>query len=116
MAFMLLFLAAGVGNGSVFHVLPAVFRRLHVQSVEGKDPAAREAAIAAGNVETSVALGFTSAVAALGLFFIPAFVATSIQTTGSASLAMSVFSTFYLSCMLATWWWYKRKEAETRCD
>jgi len=115
-AFMLLFLAAGVGNGSVFHVVPAVFRKLHQQSAQGKDRTAREAEITAGDVEASVALGFTSAIAALGLFFIPAFVATSIQSTGSPHFAMSVFSAFYLSCMLATWWWYKRKGAEAQCD
>jgi len=116
MAFMLLFLTAGIGNGSVFHVVPNVFRKLHAQSAKGKSESAQQAAITAGDVEASVALGFTSAIAALGLFFIPAFVATSIQTTGSAHFAMSVFSAFYLSCVLATWWWYKRKDAETRCD
>ena len=92
------------------------FGILHERLAEGKDKAAMDAAKAAGAVEASVALGFTSAIAALGLFFIPAFVATSIQTTGSAHLAISVFSVFYLSCVLATWWWYKRKDAEVRCD
>ena len=116
MAFMLLFVTAGIGNGSVFHVVPAVFRKLHERSAAGKDQAAQDAAITAGDVEASVALGFTSAIAALGLFFIPAFVATSIQTTGSPHLALSVFSGFYGSCVLATWWWYRRKEAEVRCD
>jgi len=116
MAFMLLFITAGIGNGSVFHVVPNVFRKLHERTAEGQDQTAQEAAITAGDVEASVALGFTSAIAALGLFFIPAFVATSIQATGSAHLAISVFSLFYLSCVLATWWWYKRKDAEVSCD
>jgi len=115
-AFVLLFLGSGVGNGSVFHIVPSVFRTLHERAAEGKDQAAMDAAKAAGAVEASVALGFTSAVAALGLFFIPAFVATSLQTTGSAHLAISVFSLFYLSCVLATWWWYRRHAAEVRCD
>jgi NNP family nitrate/nitrite transporter-like MFS transporter len=115
MAFMLLFVTAGIGNGSVFHVVPSVFRKLHEWAAEGMDQAAQEAAKAAGAVEASVALGFTSAIAALGLFFIPAFVATSIQATGSAHLAISVFSVFYLSCVLATWWWYQRKDAEVKC-
>jgi NNP family nitrate/nitrite transporter-like MFS transporter len=116
MAFMLLFLTAGIGNGSVFHVVPNVFRKLHERTARGQDQSAQEAAITAGDIEASVALGFTSAIAALGLFFIPAFTATSIQTTGSAHLAISVFSVFYLSCVLATWWWYRRKDAEVRCD
>jgi len=116
MAFMLLFITAGIGNGSVFHIVPSVFRSLHERLAAGKDQAAMDAARAAGAVEASVALGFTSAIAALGLFFIPAFVATSIQTTGSAHLAISVFSVFYLSCVLATWWWYRRGNAEVKCD
>ncbi len=116
MAFMLLFLGAGIGNGSVFLIVPSVFRTLHERKAQGKDQAAMDAARAAGAIEASVALGFTSAIAALGLFFIPAFVATSLQTTGSAHLAISVFSTFYLSCVLATWWWYRRKDAEVRCE
>ncbi len=87
-----------------------------IRAVEGKDAAAVEVAEAAGAVEASVALGFTSAIAALGLFFIPAFVATSIQATGSAHLAISVFSVFYLSCVLATWWFYRRKDAEVSCS
>ncbi len=115
MAFMLLFLTAGIGNGSVFHVVPSVFLKLHERSAQGQDQAAMDAARAAGSVEASVALGFTSAIAALGLFFIPAFVATSLQATGSAHLAISVFSVFYLSCVLATWWWYKRNDAEVKC-
>ena len=115
-AFMLLFITSGIGNGSVFHIVPSVFLKLHERTASGRDEAALEAARAAGGGEASVALGFTSAIAALGLFFIPAFVATSIQTTGSAHLAISVFSGFYLTCVLATWWWYKRRDAEVRCD
>jgi NNP family nitrate/nitrite transporter-like MFS transporter len=116
LAFMLLFVAAGIGNGSVFHIVPSVFRKLHQQEVGAKDSSALEAAITAGDVEASVALGFTSAIAALGLFFIPAMVATSIQSTGTPTFAITVFSIFYLSCVLATWWWYRRQNAEVRCD
>ena len=115
-AFMLLFLAAGIGNGSVFHMVPAVFRKLHERSAAGMGRAEQEAAITAGDVEASVALGFTSAIAATGLFFIPALVATSIQASGSPHLALVAFSVFYLTCVLTTWWWYRRKGAEAQCD
>jgi len=113
---MLLFVAAGIGNGSVFHIVPTVFRKLHEKEAGGQGASAMEAAITAGDVEASVALGFTSAIAALGLFFIPAMVATSIQSTGTPRFAITVFSIFYLSCVLATWWWYRRKDAEVRCN
>jgi NNP family nitrate/nitrite transporter-like MFS transporter len=116
MAFMLLFLAAGVGNGSVFHVVPTVFRRLNGGSAAGQPEAAREAAISAGEIEASVALGFTASVAALGLFFIPALIAVSIESTGTPRLALVVFIAFYVTCLFVTWWWYRRRGAEIRCD
>jgi NNP family nitrate/nitrite transporter-like MFS transporter len=97
-------------------MVPAVFRKLHAQSAEGKAREEQEAAITAGDVEASVALGFTSAIAATGLFFIPALVATSIQASGSAHLALVAFSVFYLTCVLTTWWWYRRRGAQARCD
>jgi NNP family nitrate/nitrite transporter-like MFS transporter len=115
-AFMLLFLTAGIGNGSVFHMVPTVFRKLHERSAKGKDSAEKEAAITAGDIAASVALGFTSAIAAMGLFFIPALVATSIQASGTPRLALVAFCVFYLTCVLTTWWWYRRPDAEARCD
>ena len=45
------------------------------------------------------------------LYDIPAMVATSIQSTGTPRFAITVFSIFYLSCVLATWWWYRRSNA-----
>ncbi len=62
------------------------------------------------------ALGFTAAIAALGLFFIPAMVALSIETTGSPRFALTFFIAFYATCLFVTWWWYRREGAEVRCD
>lgn len=114
-AFMLLFITTGIGNGSVFHVVPNVFRILHTRRAEGKDQAAQDLAISEGDIEASVALGFAAAIAALGLFFVPAIVAVSINAMGSPRIAWICFIVFYLSCLAATWWWYSRKDAEVRC-
>jgi len=114
--FILLFLTAGIGNGSVFHVVPAVFRKLHQGGGADQPAAEREAAISAGDIEASVALGFTAAIAALGLFFIPALVGISIESTGSVRIALYIFVAFYTTCLLVTWWWYRRPGAEVRCD
>jgi NNP family nitrate/nitrite transporter-like MFS transporter len=115
-AFMLLFLTAGVGNGSVFHVVPTVFRRLHDGRPSARSEAARDACISAGEIEASVALGFTASLAALGLFWIPALVAVSIENTGTPRFALIGFVLFYLTCLFVTWWWYRRPGAEVRCD
>ena len=115
-AFMLLFITTGIGNGSVFRVVPTVFQTLHQRWAAGKDKTAQDAAISAGEIESSVALGFTASVAALGLFFIPAMVAVSIESTGTPRIALIVFVIFYATCLFATWWWYRRDGAEIRCD
>ena len=115
-AFVLLFITTGIGNGSVFHVVPNVFLKLHTRAAAGEDKAAQDRAIAEGEIEASVALGFTAAIAALGLFFIPAMIAISLNMTGTAATALIVFVVFYVTCLLATWWWYRRKGAEVQCD
>ena len=115
-SFILLFVTTGIGNGSVFHVVPNVFLKLHTRDAAGKDKAAQDRAIAEGEVEASVALGFTAGIAAFGLFFIPALIGVSINTTGTAAMAVTTFVVFYVTCVLATWWWYRRAGAEVRCD
>jgi NNP family nitrate/nitrite transporter-like MFS transporter len=115
-AFVLLFLTTGIGNGSVFRMVPTVFMTLHALLARGKGDEASARAKREGEIEASVALGFTAAIAALGLFFIPVAVGVSLQLTGSPRAAWYVFILFYLSCVLGTWWWYRRKDAEIRCD
>lgn len=114
-SFVLLFITTGIGNGSVFHVVPNVFLKLHARAA-GKGKAAQERAVAEGEIEASVALGFTAGIAALGLFFIPALIGLSINATGTAGTALTVFVVFYVTCLLATWWWYRRRGAEVQCD
>jgi NNP family nitrate/nitrite transporter-like MFS transporter len=115
-AFVLLFLTTGIGNGSVFRIVPTVFLALHNLWARGKGEAALASAKREGEIEASVALGFTAAIAALGLFFIPMAVGVSLDATGSPRAAWYIFIVFYLSCALGTWWWYRRKDAEIRCD
>jgi len=109
-AFVLLFLTTGIGNGSVFRMVPSVFMAIHQRLAEGKGAEALARAKREGEIEASVALGFTAAIAALGLFFIPVAVGVSVQATGSPHAAWYVFIAFYLSCVLGTGWWYGRKE------
>jgi NNP family nitrate/nitrite transporter-like MFS transporter len=115
-AFMLVFATAGIGNGSVFHLVPNVFLTLHKRAAAGKDQAAQDAAVSEGEIEASVALGFTAAVAAMGLFLIPAFIAVSITVTGTPGAALMAFLAFCVACLFGTWWWYRRRGAEVRCD
>jgi NNP family nitrate/nitrite transporter-like MFS transporter len=113
--FMLLFLTTGIGNGSTFRMIPIIFRTLHERWSAGRgQPAQAEAARNAGK-EAAAVLGFTSAVAAYGAFFIPKSYGTSIDLTGGAEAALWLFILFYLTCIAVTWRFYSRKNAEIPC-
>jgi len=113
--FLLVFLTAGVGNGSVFRVIPSVFHTLHQRWAEGKAGSEKEQALHQAETETAVALGFSASIAAFGGFFIPIALAISTSLFGGPYFAIAAFGVSTLTCMLATWWWYFRKNAEVRC-
>ena len=116
LAFIALFIAAGVGNGSTFRMIPIIFRTLREREVADRnDQAALIEARRVGSTEGAATLGFSSAVAAFGGFFIPIAYGTSIKLTGSPEGALFFFSVFYLSCVLGTWRWYARRDAEVAC-
>ena len=106
LAFIAMFIAAGVGNGSTFRMIPIIFRTLREREVKDpNDTGALESARRLGATEGAATLGFSSAVAALGLA----------KLTGSPQAALVFFSVFYLSCVLGTWRWYARRGAEVAC-
>jgi NNP family nitrate/nitrite transporter-like MFS transporter len=113
--FMLLFLTTGIGNGSTFRMIPIIFLTERARESEGKGPAAKEQAIKDANKEAAAVLGFSSAIGAYGGFFIPKSYGTSIAMTGNPEAALYVFIAFYLTCIVMTWWYYSRKNAEMPC-
>ena len=114
--FLVLFLAAGIGNGSTFRMIPIIFRTLRErQVIDHHDEAALEQARRDGATEAAAAMGLSAAVAAFGGFFIPIAYGVSIELTGSPQGALIFFSVFYLSCVLVTWRWYSGREAEVPC-
>ncbi len=113
--FMLLFAGTGIGNASTFRMIPVIFLTEHQRAAAGKGKAAQEQAIVDANKEGAAVLGFTSAVAAYGAFFIPKSYGTSISLTGSPDAALWCFIGFYVSCIAITWWCYARKNAPMPC-
>jgi NNP family nitrate/nitrite transporter-like MFS transporter len=59
-------------------------------------------------MESAAIIGFTSAVAAYGAFFIPKSYGTSISLTGGPEAALWFFLIFYVSCLTITWFFYTR--------
>lgn len=87
--FLILFVTSGIGNGSTYRMVPEIFR------------VRREAA---------AVIGLSSAVGALGGFFVPQFFGASIRATGSPTPAFALFVAFYGTCLAMTWWHYLREE------
>jgi NNP family nitrate/nitrite transporter-like MFS transporter len=97
---VLLFLMSGVGNASTFQMIPNIMR----EELARMAPALPETEHGAqAERESAAIIGFTSAIAAYGAFFIPMAYGISIEQTGSANAALWTFLTFYLSCVLLTW-------------
>ena len=113
--FMVLFLTTGIGNGSTFRMIPVIFLTERMRDAAGKGAAEEEQAVKDANKEAAAVLGFTSAFAAYGAFFIPKSYGTSIALTGGPQAALYLFIVFYLTCIAVTWWYYSRKGAEMPC-
>ncbi len=107
--FLMLFITTGVGNGSTFRMIPAIFREEKLRSVEGMGGAAEALAMKAARIESAAVLGFTSAIGACGGYLIPRSFGASIKATGGPYLALEVFLAFYVTCVALTWWYYMRK-------
>ena len=57
--------------------------------------------------ESAAIIGFTSAIAAYGAFFIPKSFGSSLAA-GGPEYALYGFILFYISCIAITWWYYTR--------
>ena len=113
--FLLLFVATGVGNASTFRMIPIIFRTLHERwNAKGTD-VQKTASTRQAGIESAAVIGFSSALAAYGGFFIPKSYGTSIALTGGPEAALYGFIAFYVTCVAMTWWWYSRKNAEVPC-
>jgi len=97
---LLLFLASGVGNASTFQMVPGIMRR-EIDRTEPNLPEQQRRAQA--ERESAAVIGFTSAIAAYGAFYIPKAYGSSIQLTGAADAALWGFLLFYISCAALTW-------------
>jgi NNP family nitrate/nitrite transporter-like MFS transporter len=113
--FLLLFLTSGIGNGSTFRMIPVMFATFHERLAQGRGSEAQQQAKKDSGKEAAAVIGFSSAVAAYGAFFIPRAFGISMRSTGSPAGAFFFFIAVYLSCIALTWWFYSRRNAEMPC-
>lgn len=89
--FLVIFTATGIGNGSTFRTIAAVFDKEQAGPV----------------------LGWTSAVAAYGAFIIPQVLGEQIKET-TPEVALYGFAAFYAFCVVLNWVYYLRPGATHR--
>jgi MFS transporter, NNP family, nitrate/nitrite transporter len=93
--FVTLFVLSGIGNGSTYKMIPAIFRV--------KEPTEAEARRLSGAL-----LGIAGAVGAFGGVLVNLAFRQSFLTYGSGNGAYVVFIAFYLLCSAVTWTMYLR--------
>lgn len=94
-SFLWLFVCTGLGNGSVYRMIPSVFSATAAQT--GPDAAQRTRKAAAG------CIGIAGSVGAFGGFLIPRGFALSTNTSGSLQPALWVFVGCYVLLLALTW-------------
>lgn len=87
--FLLIFAASGIGNGSTFRTIAMVFPKSDAGPV----------------------LGWTSAIAAYGAFYIPKLFGEQIKAT-TPEYALIGLAIFYAVCLVINYWFYLRKSGE----
>lgn len=114
LASMVMFVAAGVACASTYQMVPIIFLIDRLRAYDLQGDLGRARALKEATREAATVLGFISALAAFGAFYIPSVFGLSITLTGSPHLAIQLFLVFYISCIVVTWMCYCRGEAGFR--
>jgi len=95
--FVALFVLSGIGNGSTYKMIPAIFKQQHPYDE-----------LTARRLSGAV-IGIAGAVGALGGVLVNLAFRQSFLATGSADAAYLAFIGFYALCVLVTWAVYLRR-------
>ncbi len=111
-AFLFVFAATGIGNGSAYRMIPAIWKT-YARSAGPEGSPQRFDAEKKATKESSAVLGIVGAVGALGGFLIPITFSSPWVTDPVAATrsAFFVFLAFYAICLAVTWAVYLRKDA-----
>lgn len=105
-SFMALFVATGVGNGSTYRMIPAIFTRLGARDGDGGEGSTLEFKRRAAG-----AVGIISAVGAFGGFVIPFVYKFAKEEYGSIVPALQAYIGVFLLLAVLTWVVYLRRGA-----
>ncbi len=87
-------------------MIPIIMREELMRLMPGLNPTQR---LRQAEKESAAIIGFTSAIAAYGAFFIPKAYGSSISLTGLPDAALWGFLIFYAACAAVTWFVYSRR-------
>ncbi|MGW1024156.1 nitrate/nitrite transporter [Streptomyces sp. NPDC002577] len=105
-AFVVLFVLSGLGNGSTFKMIPGIFQaKALAKGLEGEEAAAY------GRRLSGASMGLIGAVGALGGVGINLAFRQSFLSYGSGTGAFVAFLAFYAACFVVTWAVYIRRPA-----
>jgi NNP family nitrate/nitrite transporter-like MFS transporter len=105
--FIAMFILTGIGNGSTYKMIPAIFRsKANVAIRAGADEATE---LLKARRLSGALIGWAGAVGALGGLFINLSFRSSFQNTGSGATAFAAFLAFYAVCVVVTYVVYLRK-------
>lgn len=107
LGFIALFVFSGLGNGSTYKMIPAIFRAKALAAIDaGADP---DAAMPRARRISGAAIGIISAVGALGGVLINMAFRQSFAVANSGVPAFWGFLAFYLVCAVVTYLVYQRR-------
>ena len=102
--FVALFVLSGIGNGSVYKMIPSIFEA-RSRSLNLSEPERQQWSRAMAGA----LIGFAGAIGALGGVGINLALRQSYLTSGSATAAFWVFVSCYLGAATLTWFKYVRR-------
>ncbi|WP_017555870.1 MFS transporter [Nocardiopsis baichengensis] len=113
-AFIVLFVLTGIGNGSTYKMIPAIYAARAADLAARGTP--RRRAEEHFRRVSGAALGLVGAVGAMGGVGINLVFRQSFASTGGAVSAYTAFLAFYLVCFAVTWAVYLRRPTAVRPD
>jgi NNP family nitrate/nitrite transporter-like MFS transporter len=100
-AFIALFVLAGVGNGSTYRMIPAIF-------------AAQTDDVRSAKRQAAAVVGIAGAIGAFGGVLVNLVFKFSLEGSKTLAPALTAFLVFYGLCMATTWWFYMRRRVFAR--
>ena len=105
--FVMLFAFSGIGNGSVYKMIPAIFKsKSGTEIINGADPAV---SMATSQRMAGALIGIAGAIGAFGGVLVNLAFRQSFLATKSADSAYIGFIAFYAVCFVVTWLVYIRE-------